>query len=164
MYALNHFPFLQLVFRDTTDAIGAKVRVTSLNASQTADILISGLLPFRDERSIGNLFLDAVVIELFGNGLPLVEQVVHISCPLVVYLEDRPKSFDTALSLVRIIFCFPHLCLQLFQRRLNQFPAIWRWLTSGSPHFGHDDGRAIVTKTVRGSGDEWGDGPRQASE
>lgn len=90
MNAFDDFPVLQFVFRDTTDAIGAEVRVTSLDAAQAADVFIPRLLPLGDEGSIRNLLFDAVVIQFFGNGLSLVEEVVHVSCPLVVDLENGP--------------------------------------------------------------------------
>ena len=133
----DDFPLLQFVFRDPADAVRAEVRVTCLDAAQTADILVPGLLPLGDQSSVRNLFFDAVVIQLFGNGLPLVEQVIDVSCPLVVDLKDRPQGFHTALSLMWITFRFSHLCLQLLQCGLDQLPAIGRRFASGPPDLWH---------------------------
>ena len=93
----NKPPLLQLVLRHTTDAVGCKVCVTSLemqsslsllsrlvghlNAAQATEIFIALLLPFCNQVGICNLFLKIVSSDssakfdkIKGDALTLMQQ------------------------------------------------------------------------------------------
>lgn len=64
MNTLDDLSFFQLGLGNSTDAVRAEIRVTRLDASQTAKILVSGFLPFGDEIGVGDSLVDAVFVEL----------------------------------------------------------------------------------------------------
>ena len=76
--ALHDPPLLQLVLGHPADAVGGEVGVPRLDAPQAAQVLVTLLLPLRDEVRVGDLLLDAVVVELPGDGLAPVVQVEQV--------------------------------------------------------------------------------------
>lgn len=104
MDALDHSPFLQFRLGNSTNAVGTEIRVSSLNAAQAAQVLVAGLLPLCNEVGIGDLLLDAVLVQLPTDGFPPVEQVVDVARLLVVYLEYRPERLVYPFPLVRFGF------------------------------------------------------------
>lgn len=64
MHALDNLALLQLRFGHTTDAVGAEVRVSRLNAPQAAEILVSRFLPLCDQISVSNFLLQTILVEL----------------------------------------------------------------------------------------------------
>ena len=81
---------LQFGLGHAADAIRTEVGVPGLNASQTAEILVSLLLPFGDQVFVRQSLFDGEVVEFLGDGFPLVEEVVEIARALVMDLEDGP--------------------------------------------------------------------------
>lgn len=139
MNALHHrFSFLQLLSRNTADAISTKVGVAHLNAAQATEVFVAIFLPFRDQISVRNLLLQTVFVELPRNGLALPKQVIDVPRALVVDLEDWPQAFGAPLAFMRLGFRLSHLAFQLLQCRLNKLPAVRWWLSSGAPYLGHD--------------------------
>ena len=59
-----------------------------------------------------------------ADGLPLVEEVEHVSRSLVVDLEDRPERLRLPLALVGLRLGLAHLGLQLLQGGLDQLPTL----------------------------------------
>ena len=90
VHAFNNLPLFQLALGHAANAVGTKVRLTHLNATQTTQVLVALLLPLRDEIPIGVSFSQAELVEFFTNGAPLIVKVIHIARLLVVYLEDGP--------------------------------------------------------------------------
>lgn len=119
MNTLDDFSLFQLCLRDTTHTIRSEIGVTRLNAPQAAQILISGLFPLGDEISIGYLLVDAIVVELLGNGLAFIVQIVDVPRLLVMDLEYGPENLGLALAFVWRCFGFAHLLLEFVQRRLD---------------------------------------------
>ena len=97
------------------------------------------LLPLGDQGGVGDAILDAVVVQLAGDGLALVEEVEDVPRSLVVDLEDRPECLRSALALVRLGLRLAHLRVQLLDGRLDQVPALRRLAGSvaDGSHFGH---------------------------
>lgn len=54
-------------------------------------LLIPGLLPLRDQHGVRVAVLQQPVVQLLGDGLLLVVQLVHVPAALVGDLEDRPQ-------------------------------------------------------------------------
>jgi hypothetical protein len=136
MDALDDSLFLHLGFWDSTDTIGAKVCVSRLNTTQTAEIFVAGLLPFGDQILVRDALLQAELIQFLTDGLSLVIQVENVTGFLMVQLENGPHCFDFAFSFVGLGFGFPHLLVQLIQRRLNQIPSL-RWRLGTTTDFRH---------------------------
>lgn len=129
MHTLDHFALLQFRLGHSAHTIRAEICVTRLNAPQTAQVLVAGLFPLGDEIGVGDLLVDAVVVEFARDGLALVEQVVDVARLLVVYLEDGPEHLGLAFAFVRRRLGLAHLLLQLVKRGLDELPAIGRRFT-----------------------------------
>lgn len=98
---LNLLILLQLLPRDTADACAVEVGLLGLNATQAAKLsrnprqqlhppqsdphasrthlLISLLLPLRDQHRIGVVVLEQPVVQLLTDGFLLVVQIVDVS-------------------------------------------------------------------------------------
>jgi hypothetical protein len=61
------------------------------------------LLPLGDEVGVGISLLQQVLVQLLGDRLTLVVQLVNISRPLVVKSENRPQCLDLSLSFMGIV-------------------------------------------------------------
>ena len=69
MDALHDLALLQLVLGHAADAVGGEVGVSGLDAAEAAEVLVALLLPLGDQVAVGDLLLDAVVVELCkGNS------------------------------------------------------------------------------------------------
>ena len=119
MNTLDDFSLLELSLGHTAHTIRSEIGVTRLNAPQAAQILISGLFPLGDEISIGYLLVDAIVVELLGNGLAFIVQIVDVPRLLMVNLEYGPENLSLAFAFVWRCFGFAHLLLEFVQRRLD---------------------------------------------
>ena len=64
MDALDDLALLQLRLRHPADAVRREVGVPSLDASEAAEVLVSLLLPLGDQVLVGDLVLQAVVVQL----------------------------------------------------------------------------------------------------
>lgn len=111
VHTLHNATLLQLRFRHATYTICAEICIARLDATQTAKILVAGLLPLGYQVTIGNLLLKAIVIELATYGFSAIEQIVDVSCLLVVNLENWPKRFRNAFPFMWLRFCLPHFLL-----------------------------------------------------
>jgi len=119
VYTLHHPTLLEFLFGHAADAVGGKVGVAGLDAAEAAEVLVALLLPLGDEVAVGDLLLQAVVVEFSGDGLAAEEEVEHVAGLLVVDLEDGPEGLHLTLSLVRLRLRFAHFLVQLIQSRLN---------------------------------------------
>lgn len=124
--ALDHFALFQLGLGNAANAVGAKVGVSRLDASEAAQVLVALLLPFGDQVLVGYVLVETVLVQLLADGVALVVEIVNVSGLLVMDLEDGPKRFRLAFALVWRRLRLAHLLLQLLERRLNQVPALWR--------------------------------------
>lgn len=104
MHTLDDTALLKLGLRHTTYAARAEVGVTRLNAAQAAQILVARLFPFCNQIGIGDLLLDAVVVEFTADCLAPIEQVVYVARLLMVHLEYGPQRFADTFTLVRVGF------------------------------------------------------------
>ena len=129
VHALDHAALLELGLGHSAHTIGAKVGITRLYAPQTAQVLVALLLPLGNEVSVGDLLRNAVVVELLGDGLALVVQIVDVARLLMMNLEYGPEHLGLALALVRRHLGILHLHLQLVQCRLIEVTAL-RWRLS----------------------------------
>jgi hypothetical protein len=77
--ALHDPALLQLVLRHPADAVGGEVGVPGLDTAQAAQVLVALLLPLGDQGRVGDLLLDAVVVQLPGDRLPPVVQIEQVS-------------------------------------------------------------------------------------
>lgn len=133
---LFSFFLLKLRLGYTTDAVGSKVGIPGLDATQAAKILIALLFPLGHQVAVGQALTDAVLEELFTDGLPLVVEVEHVSRLLVVDLEDGPQRLNLALTLVRLCLTFAHFLFQFVECGFDQLPALRRRFLASS-HFAH---------------------------
>lgn len=86
VHTLDDLSLLELGLGHAAHAVRAKVGVPSLDTLQTAQVLVALLLPLGDQVRVGDLLVDAKVVQLATDGLALVEQVVDIARLLVVHL------------------------------------------------------------------------------
>lgn len=128
MGAFNDPSDFQLALGDSADAVGSKVGVSGLDATQAAQVLVALLLPLGNQVLVCVAFLYTVVIQLSADGFPFVEEVVDVSTPLMMQSENWPKGLHLSLSLVRLCFSFSHLLIQLVQSGLDELPSVWRRL------------------------------------
>ena len=128
MDALNHAFLLHLGFGHAADAVGPEVGVPRLDAAEAAETFKARLFPLGHQILVGNVLLQAVLVQFFANGLAFVVEVKDVAGLLVVQLEDGPERLDLALALVRLRFRLAHLLVQLLQRGLNQIPSLRRGL------------------------------------
>ena len=91
MHAFDNTTLFQFRFRHATNAVGAKVGVTRLNASQAAKIFVAGFLPLGNQVGVGDFLVDAVLVQLTTDGLPPVEEIVDVSRFLMMNFEDGPQ-------------------------------------------------------------------------
>jgi len=134
--AFNDPSNFQLAFGDPADAVGSKVGVTRLDATQTAQILVALLLPLGNQILICVAFFYTVLIKLSADGFSFVEEVVDVSTALMMQPKNWPKRLHLSFTFMRLCFSFSHLLIQLVQSRLNEFPAVWGWLSTPF-YFGH---------------------------
>lgn len=64
------------------------------------------LLPLGDEVGVSISLLQQVLIQLLGDRLALVVQLVDISRPLVMKSENRPQRLNLSLSFVWIVLSY----------------------------------------------------------
>lgn len=100
MHTLNYSSLFQLTLRHSAYAVRAKVGVSGLYAPQTAEIFIAWFLPLGYEILIGDVFVEAEVVELATYRLSAEEKVVDVSGLLVVDFEYWPEGFLFAFALV----------------------------------------------------------------
>lgn len=134
--AFNDPSDFQLALGDSADAVGSKVGVSGLDATQAAQVLVALLLPLSNQVLVCVAFLYTVVIQLSADGFPFVEEVVDVSTPLMMQPENWPKGLHLSLSLVRLGFSFSHFLIQLVQSGLNELPAV-RGRLPAPLHFRH---------------------------
>ena len=63
MHTLDDLSLLELGLWHPADAVGREVGVPGLDASQAAQVLVALLLPFGDQVAVGDLVLQAVVVQ-----------------------------------------------------------------------------------------------------
>ena len=78
MDALHNSSFLQFALGNSTDAVGRKVGISRLNASQATQILVTLLLPLGYQVAVSNLFFDAKLVQLSGDCFSSVEQIINV--------------------------------------------------------------------------------------
>lgn len=114
MNALNHSVGFQFAAWHATDALRAKIGVFRLDASQAAQVFVSGTLPLCNEHRIRHALLQTPFIQLTADGLSLVIQIVNVARSLVVNLKDGPARLDDAFSLMcRIFHCIYQTALAM---------------------------------------------------
>lgn len=64
--------------------------ISCLDAVQAAKTFIAWLLPLGDEVTVSMALIKAELIQLPGDLLPVVVEVIQVSAPLVIDLEDGP--------------------------------------------------------------------------
>ena len=64
------------------------------------------LLPLGDEVGVSISLLQQVLVQLLGDRLALVVQLIDISRPLVVKPENRPQRLNLSLSFVWIVLSY----------------------------------------------------------
>lgn len=89
--AFNDPSNFQLALGDSADTVGSKIGISSLDATQAAQILIALFLPLGNQVLVCISFLYTVLIELSADGFPFVEEVKDVSTPLMVQPENWPK-------------------------------------------------------------------------
>lgn len=89
-HTLHRLVILDILSRNPTDTSSFVNVLLSLNAPQTAEILVSLLSPLGNEILIGIPLLQKICIQLFGDGLLLVIQLIDISRPLVMDAINVP--------------------------------------------------------------------------
>lgn len=77
--AFHDTTFLELGFWNTANAICAEICVTRLNASKTAQVFVTGFLPFCYQIGIGNFLGNTIIIQLATDRLSAVKQIVNIT-------------------------------------------------------------------------------------
>jgi hypothetical protein len=75
-----------------------------LYTPQAAQLLISLLLPFRNQIRIAVILFEQVVIQFFRDCLAIVVQVIDVPRALMMNLEDRSQRASLCLVLMRLIF------------------------------------------------------------
>lgn len=63
MNALDYPALLQFALRNAAYAVCAEIRVSRLYASETAEVLVSDLLPLGYEILVGYILVQAVIVE-----------------------------------------------------------------------------------------------------
>lgn len=104
MDTLDDAALFQLRLGHPADAVSPKVGVPRLDAPQAAQVLVAGLFPLGDQIPVGDLLLQAVLVQLAADCFPPVEQIVNVARLLVVDLEDGPQRLRDAFALVRFRF------------------------------------------------------------
>lgn len=104
MNALHDLSLLQLGFGDSADTICGEVRVSRLDATQAAQILIARFLPFGDEVGIGYSFFQAILVQLSRNDFAAHKHIVDVAGFLMMDFEDGPQRLVDSFSFMR--FCF----------------------------------------------------------
>lgn len=136
MSAFNDPSDFQLALGNSADAIGSKVGVSCLDATQAAQVLVALLLPLGNQVLICIAFLYTVLIQLSADGFPFIEEVEDVSTPLMMQPENWPKGLHLPLSLMGLRFSFSHFLIQLVQSGLNKLPAV-RGRLPTPLYFGH---------------------------
>lgn len=114
----------QLALGDSTDAVGSKVGVSCLDATQAAQVLIALLLPLSNQVLVCIALLYAVLIQLSADGFSFVEKIIDVSTPLMMQPENWPEGLHLSLSFMRLCFSFSHFLIQLVQSGFNKLPAV----------------------------------------
>ena len=78
--------------------------------------------------SVCVLLLHEPVIQLSANRLAFIVEVINVPAPLMRDTDDGPDRLGLPLSLVRLVFCIPHLARIVFEDALNVLEALWRGL------------------------------------
>lgn len=156
MNALNNLSLFKFCLWNSADAICTEVGVTSLNATETAEILIARFLPFCYQIPVSNLLFQTIVIQLSWYNFTSMEHVVDVARLLVMNLKDGPKGFVYSFSFMGLrfswklresfkrlrifklflLFTFTHLLFHALQCFFDQIPTIWRTFLASS-HLWH---------------------------
>lgn len=83
-----------------TDTGTLEVGLLGLHAAQTAQFFVALLLPLGDQVGVGVAVLEQPVVQLLGDGLAGVVQVVDVAGAGVGDLEDGPHGLVLLLALV----------------------------------------------------------------
>lgn len=79
----------QLALGDSADAVGPKVGVTSLDATQATEVLVALLLPLGDQVLVCVAFFYAVIIQLCGQR---DENKNTLNCQIYTSQNRQPKN------------------------------------------------------------------------
>ena len=99
---------LQPRFRHPTDTSGTEIRLLSLHAPQTTQLLIPLLLPFGYQHRIRVPILQQPLVQFLRNRAACVVQVVDVAAAGVGDLEDGPEDLVSFLAVVTGVFCVFH--------------------------------------------------------
>lgn len=102
-HTLHRFIILDILPRHSANARTLMDILLALNTSQTAQVFVSLLSPLGNEITISVIFLQQVSIQLFGNGLLLVVQLVDISRSLMMNPINVPQQLVLFFSFSRSI-------------------------------------------------------------
>lgn len=67
MNTLNDLAFFQFGLGNSTNTVGGKVGVSGLDATEAAQVFIALLLPLGNKVTIGDLVLQAIVVQFCNN-------------------------------------------------------------------------------------------------
>lgn len=104
MHTLNDSTLFQFRFRHPTNTIRTEIRVSRLDTSQAAQILVAGFLPFGNQIGIGNFLAHTIIVQVTADGLAPEEQVVDVTRFLMMDLENGPQRFVDTFAFVGIGF------------------------------------------------------------
>ena len=98
-----HLPLGQVLAGHAADADRPELAVLRVDRHRAAEALVPGLPPLRHERSVAQLLLDAVVVDLLGDHFVPLVHVPDVARALPVDLVDRPDRLALALALVVLV-------------------------------------------------------------
>lgn len=116
MNASKLTPCVAILAGHATEAARAEVGVARLYAAEAAQILVARFLPLGYQIGVGNLLLEAVVVQLLTDCLALVEEIVDVAALLMMNAKDWPERLDAPLALVRLDLHLAHLLIEILER------------------------------------------------
>ena len=93
--------------------------IFSLDAGKATQFLVSLFLPLCDEVFVSPLLPQAILVQLSGDLLLFVVEIVDVSGPLMMELEDVPTRFYFSFTLMRLIFSVSHHVVHFHESRFN---------------------------------------------
>lgn len=96
------------------------------SSQESTYLLITLLLPLRDQHRIRISILQQPVIQLLADGLLLVVQIVDVATPLMCDLKDLPLCLMFWARRCGLVLCVFHLVGENKEVVLDVAKALWR--------------------------------------
>lgn len=118
-HTLHRLAILNVLSRDSANASALMNIFLGLDAPQTAQILVALFPPLRNQIHISVALFQQIGIQLLGDGLFFVVEIVNVPGPLVVDSEHVPEQLVLLFSFAGLVLCVFQLVGEFLEHVFN---------------------------------------------